>query len=247
MQGEKGIEKFFAFLFAGTFALSIFLTGCGIKAVTEGTRSEFFDSIETEFRAEVTPPGPLAFWHSPDGNHLAVASSPDDDNIIVYDAEKKTVIERIGKPGKEPGEFKNPGDIRVVDYIAFVLDRGNHRVQALILPELKPFGIIGDDRLKNPSHMAVYRIEYGAYYLYITDDPQKEPDGGYEHIMRFSTGISLSSAHSNYLQTFGYTPGEGYLADVTSLAVDQLQKCLVVNEGAAGKTRKYSLDGDYIR
>ena len=255
MHGEKVIVKLSTILLTGTFALSILLTGCGIRAVTKGTRSESFDRSKTAVLALVPVPSTVAFWQRPDGSHMAIATSADSDNIAVYDVEKKTEIERIGKSGTKPGEFKNPGDIQVVDYIAFVLDRGNHRVQAFKLPEMKPFGVIGEDRLKNPSHIAAYRVEHGAYYLYVADSQVPAGSSGVsgsntpEHILRFSIGISLSSAHSSYLQTFGYAPDAGYLTGVTSLAVDREKKHLLATEGtsAGRKSTVYTLDGDFIR
>ncbi|MBT4484794.1 MAG: hypothetical protein HOC71_14075, partial [Candidatus Latescibacteria bacterium] len=94
----------------------------------------------------------------------------------------------------------------------------------------------------------------GAYYLYVADS--QAPAGSQrvsgsnspDHILRFGIGISLSSAHSGYLQTFGYAADAGYLTGVTSLAVDREKKHLLVTEdaSAAGNPRVYTLDGDFI-
>lgn len=223
--------------------------GCGEKAVKKGKASQTFTNLKEAFLTEKKSRydiSSIAFWHGDNGRHRALATIENSDVLIVYDAKKGTEIKRFGKSGTEQGEFKHPCDITVVENLVFVLERGNHRVQVLKLPDFIPFGMIGAERLKNPLNLAVYFIEPGCYYLYVTDRYELSDDNA-AYILRYSVATAIISVNSTYLQTFGYSPGTGFLHNVESLAVDPVDKHLLVGERdiTRGYIKVYTLDGEF--
>ncbi len=222
------------------------LTGCGGKTVK---RAVDFKEIEETFLSKIKPEENISsyvFWHGENSEHQAITLTEKSDALVVYDAKKGTVIRRFGRTGTEKGEFKRPCDIAIADNILFVLERGNHRVQVLEVPGLTTLGFIGTDRLKKPSSLAVYRVEHGAFYLYIVDTVESKGKQ-IEHVLRFSVGKAVTTIHNNYLQTFGYSPEGGFLNNVESIAVDPVNKNLLLTEGdrAGKKIKVYTLDGEF--
>ena len=166
---NRTVIKFSVLFIITSLTFIPILPGCGGKAVK---RAVDFKEIEEVFLSKIKPEENISsyvFWHGENGEHQAIAPAEKTDALVVYDAKKGTRIRRFGKTGTEKSEFKRPCDITIADNILFVLERGNHRVQVLELPGLTTLGFIGTDRLKKPSSLAVYRVEHGAFYLYIVD------------------------------------------------------------------------------
>ena len=101
-----------------------------------------------------------------------------DDNIYVSDASNSSLLKFnkegklmkvVGRRGTQPGEFKDPSMIKVINDKLYVCDRGNNRVQTLNteLEYVNSFGCYGDGngQLNWPNDIAQDR----AGTLYVTD------------------------------------------------------------------------------
>ena len=232
-----------------TFVSIMLYFGCGGRTLIQTVDKQVSAHIEEAFLTEkksLETMSSVAFWHGSQGQHQAIATLEYSDVLVVYDAIKGTIIKRIGKPGTKTGEFKNPIDLEVVEDLIFVLDSGNHRVQVLKLPDFTPFGIVGSERLKNPSKLTIYFIEPGCYYLYVADS-YEQADDKTVNILRYSIATALVGVSSDYLLTFGYSPDAGYLRNVETLAVDQAHKNLIIveKETAQKVIKQYTLDGEF--
>ena len=88
-------------------------------------------------------------WHGPNGEHWVIATAKETNQLIVYDANTGKTIRKIGKEGTEAGEFNRPNGITVIDNLVLVVERDNHRIQVLQLPDFQSLGFIGAEHLKN--------------------------------------------------------------------------------------------------
>ncbi len=225
------------------------LAGCG--AVSTGIPDpETVARIESGFRADQAQSAGFSdygFWHGGDGEHWAVGIVDGFDGLVIVDAEKGGEIRRLGKHGAEKDEFDDPIAITVVDGMAFVLERGNRRIQVVEFPECASLGFFAVDRLHDPVDFALFRIELGAFYAYILDTA--EIDGQPQtHVLRYACSRAVNTFHDDYLATFGYSPGDGFLRNATGIAVDRDARQVLVTEKHAGgvKTRVFTLDGDFV-
>ena len=91
-----------------------------------------------------------AIWHGKDGQHWLLATAKEGNVVIVYDAATGELINRFGKLGKGLGDFSRPNGIAVIDDIAVIVERDNHRVQVFSLPDFSPIGFFGDSVLRFP-------------------------------------------------------------------------------------------------
>jgi 3-phytase len=79
-------------------------------------------------------------------------------------------------PGAGAGRFARPNGITVIDDVLLVVERDNHRVQALRLPDFAPLGTFGDTLLRLPYGVGWYEEAPGRYAVYVTDN-YEAPDG----------------------------------------------------------------------
>jgi len=204
--------------------------------------------MENGFLKELAPGdrGLTAFWHG-GGSHWAIVPRAEQNAVVIYDLGDGREIYRLGEKGVKKGQLDTPVEAVTADDLVFVLERGNHRVQVFALPDLKSLGFIGENRLESPTHLALYRIENGAYYLYVSDARKGARGGTAFHILRFSVSHAVNSIHGAYMQTFGYSPEEGCLGRVSALTVDRDKRRLLVREEGrtVSGTREYTLDGDF--
>jgi len=241
----KRIPEYCHFLIAAAFIATAAVAGCGTAGINRVGDAADFSHQETAFMTGTgknLSAGTVSFWHGSDGENLAFAPVEGGDVVAVYDAEKGGEIRRLGSAGTDKGQLDGPVDTVVADNLLFVLERGNRRIQVFHLPEMESFGFFGDDRLNDPSHIALYRIEHGAFYIYVADIV--ESGGGQTAgILRFSASRAVNTFHTAYQKTFGYTENGGYLGTVRSIEIDPEQKRLLVDDG---NVRRYSIDGDAV-
>ena len=101
-----------------------------------------------------------------------------DDNIYVSDlvncslfkfSKEGKLMKVVGREGTQPGEFKYPSMIKIINDKLYVCDRGNNRVQILNteLEYVNSFGCHGDGdgQFNEPNDIAQDR----AGNLYVTD------------------------------------------------------------------------------
>lgn len=192
----------------------------------------------------------LAFWP---GRHWVLATCKGSHEILVFDAATGRLVSRHGGPGDGPGEFRRPNGLAVVGDLLLVVERDNHRVQALDLPGLEPRGSFGQDILRRPYGIAVCSVPGGPVRVYVTDNYMREdggipPDGELgERVKCFRLDDLEGEARLEHQFSFGDTSGRGRLRKVESIAVDaDLGRVLVAEEDARYRhIAVYSLFGRF--
>ena len=119
------------------------------------------------------------------------------DNIYVSDmlnssllklSKEGKLMKVVGRKGTQPGEFKDPGMIKIINDKLYVCDRENHRVQILNteLEYVNSFGCrgYGDGRFNCPNDIAQDR----AGNLYVTD--------------RYNNRVQVFDCKGQFLSTF---------------------------------------------
>lgn len=192
------------------------------------------------------------FWKGKNDENWIISTAKYTDVLIVDDAETGKNIKRVGGEGTELGKLDRPNGIFVIDDMAIVVERDNHRVQLFTLPDFISLGSIGDSLLIKPYGLFVYRISDG-YRMYVTDnyeteDEQIPPDNELNrrvHIYTFNVNDSLLSWELQ--KTFGDTTGLGRLQVVESIYGDvENNKILISEEDVTQSSLKvYDLDGNF--
>ncbi len=193
-----------------------------------------------------------AVWHGKDGQHWILATAKGGNTIIVYDAATGDKIKEFGKLGIELGEFSRPNGIAVIDDLAIVVERDNHRVQILSLPEMKPLASFGATELRSPYGVTVDKFD-DKYNLYITDNyempdestPPIDSLGQRVHYFTFTAeNNQISSAH---IKAFGATSEAGALRKVESILIDRAHNRLLIADEHEEQcnVKIYDVDGTF--
>ena len=126
-----------------TIAVFLMLSSCGKQPVNSDTQqdgasrknvqvNEAWESVWDENDNVDSP----AFWHSPDGVHLVIATAKSTDRLLVYEAASGKLLYSIGSGGSNAGEFRRPNGIAIMDNYAIIVERDNRRVQVFRLRNL---------------------------------------------------------------------------------------------------------------
>lgn len=75
--------------------------------------------------------------------------------LVIVDAGSGELLRELGALGERPGSFRDPVDVAVAGAFAFVVERGNARVQVVRLPGLATAGFLGEGELERPAAVAV--------------------------------------------------------------------------------------------
>lgn len=195
----------------------------------------------------------VAFWQG-GGQAIAIATTKATHQLLVYDAATGELLRRSGSLGKEPGQFARPNGIMIVDDLAVVAERDNHRIQVLRLPGLEPLGSFGEDQLRRPYGLTVFRTA-GGYELYVTDNyetatgaipPPRELG---QRVVRFQFRLTEGKLSAEHVASFGEKSGKGVLRKVETIFADPQRNRLWIAEELTGKQsfKVYSLDGKYLQ
>ncbi|NHN20667.1 phytase, partial [Bacillus amyloliquefaciens] len=79
-----------------------------------------------------------AAWRAPDGRLWLIAPAKATDKLVVYDGSTGQPLRDVGSSGTAPGQFDRPNGIAVLDDLLWIVERDNHRVQVLSLPDFAP-------------------------------------------------------------------------------------------------------------
>lgn len=112
----------------------------------------------------------LATWHGTDGRPWVIATAKSTHRLVVFDADTGERLRDVGGKGAEPGRFKRPNGIAVAGDRVFVVERDNHRVQVLSLPEFQPLGSFGEGELRSPYGLWLTPADDGSVEVYVTDN-----------------------------------------------------------------------------
>lgn len=199
----------------------------------------------------------LATWPAPDGSTWLIASAKSTHRLAVYDADSGERLRTVGEKGGAPGQFKRPNGLAVFADYLFVVERDNHRVQVLHLPDFAPAGSFGDAQLRSPYGVWINETAPGELDAYITDSfmygdkfdqvpPLAELDQRVRRYhLRFDDNGALAA---EYLGAFGDTSADAALRVVESIAGDAAgDRVLVADEDQRhlSTLREYTLDGRY--
>jgi 3-phytase len=201
----------------------------------------------------------VASWRSPDGRTWLIATAKETHLLVVYDGDTGQELRRFGERGDRAGQFNRPNGIAVHGDLLFVVERDNHRVQVLRLPDFSPVGLVGAGQLRSPYGLWLTETAPGELEMLVTDSfmadyrtetapPLSELDQRVKRYrLRFSGG---ALAGVDYLGHFGDTTEAGALRMVESIAGDPTHDRLLIAEEdvRVGTTlRVYTLDGKYTR
>lgn len=195
-----------------------------------------------------------AVWHGPDGQHWIISTAKTTDVLVVHDAATGKELRRVGGPGTEVGKLERPNGIAVIDHLALVVERDNHRVQVFRLPSFESLGVFGDSLLRKPYGITVYpAAEPEAYVAYVTDNYELVEDSvppdsllG-ERVRQFRVVLGPNEVRAELMGTFGDTSGPGVLKVVESIAADVPNNRLLIAEEleTASHIKVYTLDGRF--
>jgi len=213
------------------------------RYVSKETPAEELDSVAT--------------WQSPDGPTWLIATGKSSHRLSVYDASNGALLRTVGAEGKGEGQFDRPNGIAVYGDYVFVVERDNHRVQVLKLPDFTFVGYFGEKELRSPYGLWVNETEPGELEVYITDSfmygkkfdevpPFKELD---QRVRRYRVQFDQAGRlRANYGGAFGDTNEASALRMVESIAGDRANdRLLIADEDSRHEStlREYSFSGQY--
>lgn len=112
----------------------------------------------------------LATWRGADGRAWVIATAKSMHRLVVFDADTGERLREVGGKGAAPGQFKRPNGIAVAGDRVFVVERDNHRVQVLSLPDFRPLGTFGEGELRSPYGLWLDAAADGSVGIYLTDN-----------------------------------------------------------------------------
>lgn len=97
----------------------------------------------------------LDVWPGGGQRPWLVAAAAASHRLVIFDAGSGELLRELGALGERPGSFREPVDVAVGGDLAFVVERGNARVQVVRLPGLATAGFLGEGELERPAAVAV--------------------------------------------------------------------------------------------
>ncbi len=175
-----------------------------------------------------------AFYVTPQGENWVIATGKVSNDLLIYNAENGELIKRVLKSGAKAGELNRPNGIWVVDNICAIVERDNHRVQVLSLPDFKHLGFIANDKLIKPYGLSIDKLN-DSYRLFITDNyekndsiPPNEELG--KRVLEYTFTVKNGKLKSEFKRYIGDTSGDGVLKIVESVYADPTNNTLLLSE-----------------
>ncbi|MFT3763475.1 MAG: phytase [Pseudoxanthomonas sp.] len=199
----------------------------------------------------------LAVWPTEDGRAWLVVTAKAAHQLVVFDAADGRRLRTVGGRGDAPGRFNRPNGIAIHGDLAFVVERDNHRVQVLRLPDFTPLAAFGAEVLRSPYGLWIRELAPQQLELLVTDSfmadfrtgqlpPMAELD---QRVRRFRVDIDdAGRPQARYEGAFGDTTEAGALRMVESIEGDPAHDRLLIadEDRRVGSTlRDYTLDGRY--
>jgi 3-phytase len=228
------------------------LAGCA----TPGPRADGVPLVAETWISVATPADEIdsvSAWRTPEDALLVIATAKAGDRLRVYDGRDGRLLRSIGSGGEDAGRFRRPNGLFVIDGLAFVVERDNHRVQVIDLADDRSLGQFGADTLHTPYGLWVWRQASGRYKVYVTDSyytAQREvpPDAELDaRVKLFEVEVAPDGLTSRLLAAFGETVDPGVVRTVESVWGDpEHDRLLVADENPAGRNLKvYDLAGRF--
>lgn len=199
----------------------------------------------------------LATWTTDDGRTWVIATGKSSHRLSVYDGDSGERLRDLGGEGARLGQFDRPNGIAVYGDDVFVVERDNHRVQVLSLPDFRPVGSFGEKELRSPYGIWLHEAEPGELSVYVTDSfqygkafdqlpPLAELD---QRVRRYRVQFDQAERlMASYGGAFGDTREEYALRMVESIAGDPANdRLLVADEDRRhlSTLREYSFSGKF--
>jgi len=198
----------------------------------------------------------LAAWTAPDGAQWLIVSAKRSHRLRILDAESGALRREFGGEGERPGQLRYPNGVFVLDNLLLVVERDNHRVQVLRLPDLLPLATFGEADLRSPYGIWARALGEGEYEVLITDSYMSDFDAALppalplldRRVKRFRLEADGAYVSARLEQAFGDTGAAGALRMVESIAGDPGNGRLLIAEEdlrAGTALRVYSFAGEY--
>lgn len=200
----------------------------------------------------------LAAWPKDDGGLWVIATAKSTHHLVVFDGDSGERLREVGGKGPALGQFNRPNGIAVFGDYLFVVERDNHRVQVLSLPDFKPLTVFGADQLRSPYGIWLHEIAPDELDLYVTDSfmegkkfdvvpPLAELD---KRVRRYRVRIGDDdSVQAEAQGSFGDTTPAAALRIVESIGGDPANDRLLIAEEdtrVGTDLREYDLAGRYV-
>jgi 3-phytase len=198
-----------------------------------------------------------AAWTAPDGHVWVIVTGKSTHRLDVYDGDSGERLREVGGEGSAPGRFSRPNGVAVSGDRLYVVERDNHRVQVLSLPDFAPVGTFGEHELRSPYGLWINDTEPGELEVYVTDSfmygkhydvvpPYAELD---QRVRRYRVQFDQAGRLlANYGGSFGDTGEDAALRMVESIAGDPgNDRMLIADEDTRhlSTLREYSFAGRY--
>lgn len=206
----------------------VFVLGSGCHAEKPNVvtvKERYFTPLSIEDNVDS-----IAVWHDSNSqDRLLVATAKESHKLFIYDAQNGFPISEYGLLGGKLGQLNRPNGIAIADDFAFVVERDNHRVQVLHLPEMTPIGTFGSVDLLKPYGIYIRELENSSsYHVYVTDDyntnstkkPEPNPAGIRKRVKLYAVTVGSDSLQTKLLNAFGKHSGANALDVVESVMGD---------------------------
>lgn len=195
----------------------------------------------------------LASWLASDGSTWVIATAGTSDQLLVFDGDSGKRLRTVGGSGDGPGQFRHPAGIASFADLLFVVERDNHRVQVLQLPDFKSLGSFGQEQLRGPHGIWLDETAPDEYDVVVTDnylDGKKIPPPTQlaQRVKRYRVHMDDDVPHAEFTEAFGDTTPAGALRSVDSIAGDDDNGRLAIAEtdrSVGTRLRVYATDGRY--
>lgn len=216
-----------------------------------------FESISPDWVSPASTNAQLdsvAAWTAPDGAQWLYTSASD--RVQVRDADTGTLRREFGDAGERPGEFGHAAGLFAIDHMLLVVERDNHRVQVLRLPDLLPLATFGEADLHRPQGIWARALGEGEYEVLVSDGYMSDFDAALppalpllnRRVKRFRVEADGAFVAARLEQAFGDTQASGALRKVGAIAGDPGNGRLLIAEADAEigvALRLYTFAGNY--
>lgn len=218
-------------------------------------------TVAEAFLGPMTPENNIdspASWKAPDGKTWLIATAKATDKLVVYDGSTGAHLRDVGSTGNAPGQFDRPNGISVTDDLLWIVERDNHRVQVLSLPDFTSLAVFGSDDLRKPYGLWVDRRGDG-YSVYVTDSwdngedaqgndilPPLEELG--QRVRHYHVSRDGANVQARLAASIGDTSEAGALRVVESIWGDPANDRLLIaeeDESYASEFKVYTLAGRF--
>jgi 3-phytase len=198
----------------------------------------------------------IATWTTPEGGTWLIATAKDSGQLIVFDGDSGAKLRTVGAQGMAPGQFLRPNGIAVFGDLVFVVERDNHRVQVMELPDFVPLDTFGEAELLKPYGLWLFETAPLELEVLVTDSYQTADNSVPplaqldRRVKRFTVTMDAEGQlHATLSQAFGDTGAAGSIRWIESIVGDPSHDRLLIPEeyieDEPGEIRLYDSAGRY--